>query len=159
MLIRAPCPPILHPNHSPLLRAVHLGPSGVDFPNPFAQPSLLNPLRNCIAPGRPFRAVWSSETIPSSNLPPRTLLDFQPLRAVHLGPSEVKTLAHFPLPAPNPPSLFLPLRAVHLGPSGVETLATHPTLTQPLPLPSTVLGRPFRTVWNGYIVLAPTINS
>ena len=120
-----PPPPLPLP-----LRAVHLGPSGVltrvplVCPSPLSSlpdapgrplhpsgvdilhPNLHTSLRNCIAPGRPFRAVWSIETIPTSNLPPRTLLALQQLRAVHLGPSVVKTLAHFPCSYPNTPLDF-----------------------------------------------------
>ena len=126
-------PPPPHPLPLPL-RAVHLGPSGVltrvplvypsplsplpiapgrpfravwsGHPSPLPPPNLHTSLRNCIAPGRPFKAVWSIETIPTSNLPPRTLLDLQPLRAVHLGPSAVKTLAHFLCSYPNTPLYF-----------------------------------------------------
>ena len=72
-------------------------------------------------------------------------------RTVHLEPSEVTSLAHLPLPAPNLPLSF-PLRPSFRAVWSRDS-ATYSTLTQPHPLSFTILGRPFRTVWNGYIVL------
>ena len=172
-----PPPPPPHPLPLPL-RAVHLGPSGVLTRVPLIYPSPLSPLPN--APGRPFGPSGVDILHPFPHLTYTPLLETALLRAVHLGalkrsPPQIYPLAPFlpfdsravrsentgtfPLLLSKHPPRLLPLWAVHLGPSGVETLATHsPSLNLFPQLPSTVLGRPFRAVWNTYVVLAPPLN-